>query len=154
MVLRHLPSTALAAALGLSAVATPIPALVSAQGRGVTIRGRVELPRLPAVTERRPSAGDLGEGPARDVADRRRAVVYFESAPKGAFEDRDSGRVAMDQRNETFVPHLLAITVGTTVDFPKDNDMPAGTYFWSIVGMRGDQAIAESGLAAFVVQKP
>lgn len=42
----------------------------------------------------------------------------------------------------------------TTVDFPKDNDMPAGTYFWSIVGMRGDQAIAESGLAAFVVQKP
>jgi hypothetical protein len=42
----------------------------------------------------------------------------------------------------------------TTVDFPKENDMPAGTYFWAIVGMRGDQAIAESGLAAFVVQKP
>jgi len=42
----------------------------------------------------------------------------------------------------------------TTVDFPKEYDMPAGTYFWSIVGMRGDQAIAESGLAAFVVQKP
>jgi hypothetical protein len=42
----------------------------------------------------------------------------------------------------------------TTIDFPKDIDMPAGTYFWSIVGMRGDQAVAESGLAAFVVQKP
>jgi hypothetical protein len=42
----------------------------------------------------------------------------------------------------------------TTVDFPKENDMPAGTYFWAIVCMRGDQAIAESGLAAFVVQKP
>jgi hypothetical protein len=42
----------------------------------------------------------------------------------------------------------------TTVDFPKDNDMPAGTYFWAIVGMRGDRPIAESGLAAFVVQKP
>jgi hypothetical protein len=42
----------------------------------------------------------------------------------------------------------------TTVDFPKENDMPAGTYFWAIVGMRGDQPIAESGLAAFVVQKP
>ena len=41
----------------------------------------------------------------------------------------------------------------TTVDFPKENDMPAGTYFWAIVGMRGDQPIAESGLAAFVVQK-
>jgi hypothetical protein len=42
----------------------------------------------------------------------------------------------------------------TTVDFPKENDMPAGTYFWAIVGMRGDQPVAESGLAAFVVQKP
>ena len=27
----------------------------------------------------------------------------------------------MDQRNETFVPHLLAITVGTTVDFPNND---------------------------------
>jgi hypothetical protein len=42
----------------------------------------------------------------------------------------------------------------TTVDFPKESDMPAGTYFWAIVGMRGAQPIAESGLAAFVVQKP
>ena len=42
----------------------------------------------------------------------------------------------------------------TSIDFPKDADMPAGTYFWSIVAMRGDDAIAESGLAAFVVQKP
>jgi hypothetical protein len=27
----------------------------------------------------------------------------------------------MDQRNETFVPHLLAITVGTVVDFPNSD---------------------------------
>ena len=27
----------------------------------------------------------------------------------------------MDQRNETFVPHLLAITTGTTVDFPNSD---------------------------------
>ena len=27
----------------------------------------------------------------------------------------------MDQRNETFVPHLLAVTVGTTVDFPNND---------------------------------
>ena len=42
----------------------------------------------------------------------------------------------------------------TSIDFPKDIDMPAGTYFWSIVAMRGEDAVAESGLAAFVVQKP
>jgi plastocyanin len=93
----------------------------AAQARGVTIRGRVDLPRLSAPSERRPSAGELGEGPAREVSDRRRAVVYFETAPKGAFEDRDTSRVAMDQRNETFVPHLLAITAGTTVDFPNND---------------------------------
>ena len=55
------------------------------------------------------------------MPERRRAVVYFEAAPKGAFEDRDGGRAAMDQRHETFVPHLLAITVGTTVDFPNND---------------------------------
>lgn len=118
MVLTRVCRLALVGALGAMVIVAP---MLSAQARGVTIRGRVELPRRPAVTERRPSAGDLGEGPARDVADRRRAVVYFESAPKGAFEDRDGGRAAMDQRNETFVPHLLAITVGTTVDFPNND---------------------------------
>ena len=49
----------------------------------------------------------------------RRAVVYFETAPRGAFEDREGARVTLDQRSETFVPHLLAITAGTTVDFPN-----------------------------------
>ena len=42
----------------------------------------------------------------------------------------------------------------TSVDVPKDNEIPAGTYFWAVVGMRGEQPIAESGLAAFVVQTP
>ena len=27
----------------------------------------------------------------------------------------------MDQRNETFVPHLLAVTTGTVVDFPNSD---------------------------------
>jgi plastocyanin len=121
MVLTLGRSVAVVCAFGVTLVGGPIPVSTSAQSRGVTIRGRVELPRLPAVAERRPSAGDLGEGPGRDVVDRRRAVVYFESAPKGAFEDRDGGRAAMDQRHETFVPHLLAITVGTTVDFPNND---------------------------------
>jgi plastocyanin len=112
---------AFCAALGLAGLGAGLAADVNAQARGVTIRGRVDLPHLPAPSERRPSAGDLGEGPAREVADRRRAVVYFETAPRGAFEDRDISRVAMDQRNETFVPHLLAVTVGTTVDFPNND---------------------------------
>jgi plastocyanin len=108
--------------MGLLCLTAALPTSGPAQTRGVTIRGRVELPpHTTSLTERRPSAGDLGDGPPRDIAERRRAVVYFETAPKGAFEDRDSGRVPLDQRHETFVPHLLAITVGTTVDFPNND---------------------------------
>jgi plastocyanin len=47
--------------------------------------------------------------------------VYLESAPRGAFESSEAGLVVMDQRNETFVPHVVAITTGTTVDFPNSD---------------------------------
>jgi plastocyanin len=97
------------------------PTTIASQNRGAIVRGRVELPRMPVATERRPAAGELGEGPVRSVAEPRRAVVYFETAPKGAYEDRDGGHVSMDQRSETFVPHLLAVTTGTTVDFPNND---------------------------------
>lgn len=59
--------------------------------------------------------------PARDLPDRSRSVVYLETAPQGAFEERDGARARMDQRNETFVPYVLAITVGATVDFPNND---------------------------------
>lgn len=42
----------------------------------------------------------------------------------------------------------------TEIEFPREYDLPPGTYFWAVVGMRGSQPVAESGLAAFVVQKP
>ncbi len=57
----------------------------------------------------------------REPADDRRTVVYLESAPGGAFEERESVRARMDQRNEAFVPHVLAVTVGTSVDFPNND---------------------------------
>lgn len=98
-----------------------MPRIMEGQSRGASVRGRVELPRVPMVVERRPAAADLGDAPSRGAFEPRRAVVYFETAPKGAFEDRDGGHVSMDQRSETFVPHLLAITVGTVVDFPNND---------------------------------
>ena len=106
---------------GIAVAVLVWPAATASQSRGAIVRGRVELPHVPVAVERRPAAGDLGEGPARGLAEPRRAVVYFEAAPKGAFEDRDGGRVSMDQRSETFVPHLLAIMAGTTVDFPNND---------------------------------
>jgi len=86
-----------------------------------SIRGRVDLRRVAPAIERRPGVADLGPPPARDVPDRFKSVVYLESAPRGAFEQTEGGHAVMDQRNETFVPHVLAITTGTTVDFPNSD---------------------------------
>jgi plastocyanin len=74
-----------------------------------------------AAAERRPNVSDLGSAAERDAADRLRSVVYLESAPRSAFEQSEPPRAVMDQRNETFVPHVLAITTGTTVDFPNSD---------------------------------
>ena len=48
-------------------------------------------------------------------------MVYLESAPRQAFDELRRGRARMDQRGEQFVPRVLAITVGTTVDFPNND---------------------------------
>ncbi|MEZ5292932.1 MAG: hypothetical protein R2745_17765 [Vicinamibacterales bacterium] len=42
---------------------------------------------------------------------------------------------------------------GTSVERPQDLDLEAGTYFWIVVGLRGGQQIADSGRAAFVVER-
>jgi plastocyanin len=90
-------------------------------GRPGFIRGRVDVRRVAAPMDRRPGVADFGMPRDRDIPDVRRSVVYLESAPRGAFETNDAGRAVMDQRNETFVPHVLAITTGTSVDFPNSD---------------------------------
>jgi plastocyanin len=94
----------------------PLPA-------GGTIRGRVEVRRPAPAMERRPNVADLGAQPSRvpDRQDLLRSVVYLESAPAAAFADEESQHAIMDQRDETFFPHVLAITAGTTVDFPNSD---------------------------------
>jgi plastocyanin len=71
--------------------------------------------------EARPNVGELGMPRSRDAVDRRRVVVYLEQAPRGAFEELAGGRARMNQINEQFVPRVLAITTGTTVDFPNSD---------------------------------
>jgi plastocyanin len=93
----------------------------SAQAPTGIIRGRVDIRRAPAQVERRPNVNDLGMHARHDAPDLRRSVVYLESAPARAFPDPEPQRATMDQQNETFVPHVLAITVGTIVDFPNSD---------------------------------
>ena len=112
-------SVTLASSASLSSSASP-----AGTGRDAisgSISGRVTLRRAPSPIERRPGVADLGAPPSRDVADRTRSVVYLEAAPRGAFEQSRGGIATMDQRNETFVPHVLAITVGTVVHFPNSD---------------------------------
>jgi plastocyanin len=98
---------------GLAAAGTPV-------GREAgSIQGRVVVPDAAAAAIR-PSVGDLAAA-RPDAVDRRRAVVYLDWAPQKAFEELPVRRARMDQRGEQFVPRLLAITVGTVVDFPNND---------------------------------
>ena len=90
------------------------------QASGV-IRGRLDIRRIAKPIERRPDIADATPSGPRDVSDLRRGVVYLESAPQKAFEERESRRAVMDQRNETFVPHVVAVMTGTVVDFPNSD---------------------------------
>jgi plastocyanin len=112
-------------AAGCGVIAATLVAVAARPGaapqvHGV-IRGQVLARSSPPAMERRPGVSELGMPPARGMVDRTRSVVYLETAPGGAFEDLASARARLDQRNETFVPYVLAITVGTVVDFPNND---------------------------------
>jgi plastocyanin len=110
------------AALGLALSAACESTLAAQEPRPAsgTIRGRVELRRAAAGSER-PAVAELGMPGPREPVDRRRSVVYLETAPQPAFETPAPGRAVLDQRNETFLPPLLAITAGSTVEFPNSD---------------------------------
>jgi plastocyanin len=85
-----------------------------------TLRGRVEFRPPPAGLDRRPTPSELGM-PTPAAPTVRASVVYLDPAPRAAFDARDEPRARIDQRNETFVPHVLAVVAGTTVDFPNSD---------------------------------
>jgi len=98
------------------------PRSIVRSARNGAITGRVELRRASAPAERRPTVAELGTpSAALDISDRLKSVVYLDSAPRGAFEQVETPRAVMDQRGERFVPHVLAITTGTIVDFPNSD---------------------------------
>jgi plastocyanin len=102
--------------LCLPQLALPSPSTTS------TIQGRVEVRLKLAGGGARPTTRDLGSPPPRDTPDRTRTVVYLEVAPQTAFA-QTGGQARMDQRNETFVPYVLAVGAGTSVDFPNNDDI-------------------------------
>jgi plastocyanin len=85
-----------------------------------TIRGHVEVRSGSVETAGRVAVSDLSMSAAHGPTDRR-SVVYLDPAPRAAFDAREDPRPRLDQRNEMFVPHVLAIVAGTTVDFPNND---------------------------------
>jgi len=81
------------------------------------VRGRFALP-APGLDDRRPALTDPRRPAVRQP---RVGVVYLEVAPSAAFEEPVRTRERLDQRNETFVPHVLAVRTGTIVDFPNSD---------------------------------
>lgn len=59
---------------------------------------------------------------AHGATDRVHSVVYLDPAPRAAFDVSDEPHARMDQRRETFVPHVLAIVAGSVVDFPNNDE--------------------------------
>ena len=112
-------STMVLAALAATGIGarTARPITTAANG---AIRGRVELRQPASDAGSRVSVADLAMSAAHAPPDRR-SVVYLDPAPRAAFDTREEPRPRMDQRNETFEPHVLAIVAGTTVDFPNSD---------------------------------
>lgn len=103
----------------LGALLAPSGDLAATAASGA-IRGRVEVRSASADGGGRVVVTDLTMATTHPPIDRR-SVVYLDPAPRAAFDAREEPRPRLDQRNETFVPHVLPIVAGTTVDFPNND---------------------------------
>ena len=104
-----------AAVIGLMATGGTHP---TAQERS-SVRGRVSI-GIP-VTARRATSAYSRNVPTVALApesELRHVVVYLKDAPR---TPTPVMRAEIRQRNENFVPRVVAVTVGSTVDFPNDD---------------------------------
>jgi len=121
MVRRFFPLTLAAIVAGVAAAVIEVdPRPVAFARAPGSIRGRVELRQPAPEGGLRVTVPELGMSAAHEPPDRR-SVVYLDPAPRAAFDSRDEVRPRMDQRDETFVPHVLPIVAGTIVDFPNND---------------------------------
>jgi len=112
---------AVAALLAAATVVPPAPALSEAEGQdAASVVGRVEI-GIP-ITTRRPTTAyatrSIPSPALASVSERRHVVIYLRDArPQGVAPMR----VSIHQRNETFTPRVVAVTIGSEVDFPNDD---------------------------------
>jgi plastocyanin len=89
-----------------SLIFSSLALLCGGMGRSATVSGKVELA--------------FSQNPnVRKHLDYSGVVVWLEPVSGAAVLPAASRHAEMLQKNKTFTPHVLAITVGTTVDFPN-----------------------------------
>jgi plastocyanin len=105
--------------LSLAAIGTVYPQ---------AIEGRVQLPKSAAdhgVTQRYQPNAEIAIGPVDPPA----AIVYLAGNFPAA--QGDKSLMHMAQKNINFLPNLMAIQVGTTVDFPNLDDTYHNVFSYS-----------------------
>ena len=116
--------------LSIAVACAALPSAAILRSRAPSDTGRIEGTVLlsPALSARKPRIrlyGDYGPGsvtlPRKPAtAEFANVVIYLDSissadAPGGG----SAVRLAIEQRNETFVPHVLPVLRGSTVEFPN-----------------------------------
>ena len=113
-------------AAGVCAVLAATPQAYPAPGAGVapgetgSVAGQVQIVTPPS--RRLPSAGaypsrNVAVAAVQDSSELANVVVFVKAPPTPT----PPSRVSIRQKDEAFVPHMVAVTAGSTVDFPNDD---------------------------------
>ena len=111
-------------AVGAAVAVAAVTAAGSAaqQVAGGTVRGRVEIGVT--VTTRRATTAypsrSISTPILAPISELRHVVVYLKDAPARQVAP---ARVEIRQRDETFIPRVVAVPVGSVVDFPNDDPL-------------------------------
>ena len=106
----------------LFAIALAAVGAGAAQAPGATVRGRVEI-GVPVTTRRATTtypSRSVSTPVLAPVSELRHVVVYLKDAPARQIAPT---RVEIRQRDETFIPRVVAVPVGSVVDFPNDDPL-------------------------------
>ena len=129
---------------GLFGGAKVAAAQAAATGR---IQGTVQISNTLAARRPRfriysdPGTGSLPPAGPRDpiAAELRNVVIYLEDEALRDAKGPPATHASMAQRGERFVPHVLPILVGTTVDFPNQDDVYHNVFSLSSAAAPGDR---------------
>ena len=124
--MRTLPVAAIAALLGVAVSSGQAPDAGTVTGR-VTLTTRVRGAALPSNAYQPRAVGRHQPGSTPEI---KNVVVYLRNVPfRGTLPP---ARHVIEQRNETFVPRVLAVTRGAVVAFPNEDP-----YFHNVFSLSG-----------------